>query len=80
MTIELAVNNVMCLLVEGFNDTTDCRSQVINKNGNVLRSFQKVISEILGVTSVRIQNVTMVCTFFELESLVLTPKNISYIL
>ena len=60
-----AVNNVMCLLVEGFNDTADCRSEFIDKSGNVLRSFHKIISDILGITKDRIQNVTMVGISFE---------------
>ena len=55
----------MCLLVEGFNDTADCRSEFIDKSENILRSFHKIISDILGITKDRIQNVTMVGINFE---------------
>ena len=58
----------MCLLVENFNETVHCRSEVINKTGgNVVLSFQKLIREILGVTKDRIQNVTMVSITSKLQ-------------
>ena len=60
MNIELSVNNEMCLLIEGLNDTLSCRLEVFSKEGNIIRAFHKVISEILGVDRERISNVTMV--------------------
>ena len=60
MTIELTVNNKMCTLVEGFNDTSNCSSEIIGKHPNLTFHVHEILSKLLEIKNNRVQNITVV--------------------